>query len=179
MLNWLFLGKHRVLTRFDYPMPEKDTDIKKLKTKIKELEKKVEEYLNGWKRAKADYINKEREIEKEKSEWAQFANKDLISQLLPVLDSLNQSLDHIPKDVGESEWINGVAQIKIQFEKFLQSQVVGKIKTVGEIFNSEYHEVVGKEEGGGKDQKNVIVQEVQAGYIMHGKVIRVAKVIIK
>ncbi|MDA2922233.1 nucleotide exchange factor GrpE [Patescibacteria group bacterium AH-259-L07] len=156
-----------------------DKEIKKLQKKINQLEKQAEEYLNGWKRVKADYINREREIEKEKRDWVKFANKDLILQLLPVVDSLNQSLNHIPQDRGESEWVKGVAQIKIQFESFLQSQDVEKIKTVGEVFNPEYHEVVGKEEGEGKEQENVIVQDVQAGYTMHGNVIRVAKVIIK
>lgn len=160
-------------------MAEKDKEIKKLQKKIKHLEKKAEEYLSGWKRAKADYINQEREIEKEKSDWIQFANKDLILQLLPVLDSLNQSLDHIPKDIGESEWVNGVAQIKIQFEKFLQSQGVEKIKAVGNVFNPEYHEVIGKEENDKNGRENIIVQEVQAGYIMHEKAIRVSKVIVK
>lgn len=159
-------------------MAKKDTDIKKLQKKTNQFKKQAEEYLNGWKRAKADYINREREIEKEKSDWVKFANKDLILQLLPVLDSLDQSLDHIPHDRGESEWVKGVAQIKIQFEKFLQSQGVEKIKTVGEVFNPEYHEVVGKEEGEGEEQENVIVQVVQAGYSMQGKVLRPAKVII-
>ncbi|MDA2936040.1 nucleotide exchange factor GrpE [Patescibacteria group bacterium AH-259-L05] len=155
-----------------------DKEIKKLQKKINQLKKQAEEYLNGWKRAKADYINREREIEKEKAEWIKFANKDLVLQLLPVLDSLNQSLDHIPKDIGESEWVKGVAQIKIQFEKFLQGQGIEKIKTVGEIFNPEYHEVIGKGEAGEKSKENVIVQEVQTGYMMHNKVIRTAKVII-
>lgn len=155
-----------------------DKEIKKLKENLNQLKKQAEEYLNGWKRAKADYINKEREIEKEKSEWIKFANKDLVLQLLPVLDSLHQSLDHIPKDIGENEWVKGVAQIKIQFESFLQSQGVEKIKTVGEVFNPEHHEVIGKEESDGKDKENVIVQEVQTGYMMHDKVIRTAKVII-
>ena len=54
------------------------------KPNIKELEKKCEEYLHGWKRAMADYENFKKQSEKEKEEFAKFAGMNLIMSLIPV-----------------------------------------------------------------------------------------------
>lgn len=155
-------------------MADKEKEIKKLKQKLKQAEQQAQEYLNGWKRAKADYINKEREIEKDKLNWVKFANLELILKLLPVLDSFDQSLSQIPDNLKSDSWVKGVIQIKNQFDNLLKDQGIGKIKTIGEKFNPEFHEVVEK-----KGDNNEIIEEIQSGYIMHEKVIRPAKVIIK
>ncbi len=67
-----------------------------------EAKKKAEEYLNGWKRAKADYINQEKEIEKEKTEWVKFANITLVMQLLPILDNFKKAFAYLPKDLSQN-----------------------------------------------------------------------------
>jgi hypothetical protein len=56
--------------------------ITRLKTELEEAKKQAEEYLNGWKRVKADYINREKEIAKKREEWAKFANQSLILEIL-------------------------------------------------------------------------------------------------
>ena len=187
-------------------MPDKDKEIIRLKQKLEQVEKQAQEYLNGWKRAKADYLNKEREIEKQKTEWIKFANTELIMYLLPILDSFDHSTESLPKNLKNNEWVKGVLKIKNQLESFLKSHGVKKINTIGEKFNPEFHEAVEKSPsakparpaggparpaggparpaGGAvedkkEDQENIIVKEVQAGYTMHGKVIRPARVIIK
>ena len=149
-------------------------EIKKLQTELESAKKQAEEYLNGWKRAKADYLNREREIEKEKVQWIKFANLELILNLLPILDSFEQSIKNLPVDLKDNEWTKGVLKIKEQFESFLKNQGVEKIKTIGEKFNPEFHEAAEK-----RGEINEIIEEVQTGYTMHGQVIRPAKVVIK
>jgi len=151
-----------------------DEEMAKLKQELEEAKKKAEEYLNGWKRAKADYLNREREIEKERISWIKFANLELILNLLPILDSFEQSIKNLSEDLKESDWVKGILKIKEQLDSFLKAQGVEKIKTIGEKFNPELHEVVEK-----RGDKNEIIEEVQSGYIMHGQVIRAAKVVIK
>ena len=68
--------------------------IKKLKEKLKEAEAKAKEYLDGWQRAQADFVNIRKRDDEAKVEFLKFANSDLIFQLLPVLDSLELSLPH-------------------------------------------------------------------------------------
>ena len=190
------------------------SDLQRLQEKVEELESKAQEYLNGWKRAKADYLNREREIEREKIDWVKFANLELILNLLPILDSFEASIkqpatteaqniataesqknsesqrlqatsesQNRPSASQRSQgseiqrlqgWVKGILKVKEQLEDFLKSQGVEKIKTIGEKFNPELHEAVGKRGEGGE-----IIEEVQAGYLMHGQTIRPAKVIIK
>ncbi len=156
---------------------KKEKDIKALKNKIEELEELTQKYLNGWKRARADYQNREKEIQKEKEKWMKFSNLKLIKELLYILDSLNHSVDQVPDDLADNSWVKGIIQISNQFEQFLKGQGVERIKTVGKEFDTTYHEAVDKSDK--ENQGNKIKKEVQAGYIMHGKVIRPAKVVLE
>lgn len=146
-------------------------DIEKLKIQIKEFEQKVEQYLNGWKRAKADFINYKKEQEQIFEEFIKFSNQNLILQILPVLDNFNLALKHLPKEFENNEWAKGILYIKTQLEDILKNQGVEEIKTIGEKFNPEFHEVVS-----GDEQGDVIVEEIQKGYMLHGKLVRAAKV---
>ncbi len=156
----------------------KNEEVEKIKKEIEGLRKELQEekekakkYLKGWQRAKADYINREREIERQRREWVEFSNLSLVLEILFIYENLNKSLEH--KNSNE-EFIKGIEQIKKQFDDFLKNLGVEKIKTVGEKFNPEFHEVIEKRGEGGE-----IVEEIQAGYLMHGRVIKPAKVIIK
>ncbi|MFA5050630.1 MAG: nucleotide exchange factor GrpE [Patescibacteria group bacterium] len=158
-----------------------DEEIKKLQDELELAKQQAEEYLNGWKRTKADYLNREREIDKEKIEWIKFANLELILNFLPIMDSFDHSVKNLPEieDNGStssprSEWTNGILKIKDQFESFLKAQGIEKIKTLGEKFDPMFHEAIDKQ-----GEENEIVEEIQSGYTMHDRVIRPAKVIIK
>ncbi len=157
-------------------------DIKKrddeLKNKIDELEELTEKYLNGWKRARADYQNREKEIRKEKEKWMKFSNLQLIKELLYILDSFNHSLKQIPDDIKDNDWVKGMIQIHNQLVQFLKGQGVERIKTVGKNFDPNFHEAIEGDKNS-QAQGSKIKKEVQAGYVMHGKVIRPAKVILE
>ncbi|MGC9048917.1 MAG: nucleotide exchange factor GrpE [Patescibacteria group bacterium] len=151
-----------------------DDKIKKLEEELAAIKAQAKEYLDGWKRARADYLNREKEIEKEKIAWIKFANLELILNLLLILDSFEQSVKQISEELKDNEWVKGILKIKEQFENFLKLQGVERIKTIGEKFNPDFHEVIEKRGGEG-----IIVEEIQAGYTMHGQVIRTAKVVIE
>lgn len=149
-------------------------EIEKFKKQLKEQEEQAQEYLAGWQRAKADYLNREKEIEREKIDWVKFTNLDLILKLLPTLDAFDYSLKHVPKELKNNQWVKGTEQIKKQLDNFLKIQNIEKTKTIGQKFNPDLHEVVEKQ-----GEKNQIIKEIQAGYLLNDKVIRTAKVIIK
>jgi len=154
-------------------------EIEQLKKELEETRTRAEEYLNGWKRAKADYLNREKEIKKEKIEWIKFANLELIFQLLTILDSFNEATKQTPEDLKGNEWLKGILRIKQQFENFLTAQGIEKVKTIDEKFNPEFHEVVGKKVEDKKESENIIIEEIQPGYKLHSQIIRPAKVVIK
>lgn len=138
---------------------------------IEKLEKKVQENLDGWKRERADFINYKKGQEQVMGEFVKFANESLILQILPILDNFNLALKHLPEDLKENEWVKGVLHIKTQMEDILKNQGLEEIKAVGEKIDLEVHEVVG-----GDNDGEIIAEEAQKGYRLHGKVVRAAKV---
>ena len=137
----------------------------------------AQEYLDGWKRATADYQNLQKETAKEKQEIVQYANANLLLSLLPVVDHFSMALEHIPDDQQQTSWMTGMQHIYRQLLEVLKSEGVEKIETVGQSFHPDQHEAVGKrkEKGVPADQ---ILEEARAGYLYHGRIIQPARVII-
>jgi len=152
--------------------------IKELRKRLEEVEKKAQENLDGWKRARADLINFEKRVGERNQEIIKFASEGLILKILPVLDNLERAHKHIPKEIEKSGWIKGFVQIKNQLENILKDFGVEKIKAQGERFNSEEHEAIAKiKSAKGQDTERVF-RVVQDGYKLNGKVIRPAKVVV-
>lgn len=153
----------------------KDKKIKKKKTELDELKIKCEEYLSGWQRAKADYENFKKETDKRMGDLTSFAKAGILSDLIPILDNFTKATSHVPEDQKNADWVVGVFHIQKQLEDFLANNGLEKIKTVGEKFDHNLHEAVGKKTS---EQKDIIIKEVSSGYILNDKVIIPAKVIV-
>lgn len=143
-----------------------------------------DEYKQGWQRALADYTNLQKETKARMSEWIHMSEQQILEEFIPVYDNFKKAFTHHPElDVSSEEgkrvqnWIDGIGYIMKQFGEVLKSHKVEEIKTVGEKFNPKFHETVGEEEVEGKEQGE-IVKEMDGGYMMGERVIKVAKVII-
>ncbi len=132
-------------------------------TKV-QLEEKLVDLENKWKRAAADYRNLERRIEKGKADLVKFANASLIDKLLSVLDDLQRAEKHL-KDKGLTMAVN-------QFRQVLKTEEVEEIKALNEQFDPELMDCVEITRG----PENVVIEVCQKGYQLAGKVIRPAKV---
>lgn len=143
-------------------------------TELEQARQKAEEYLNGWKRAQADYQNLKRDMEKEKIELAKFANLSLLLELLPVLDNFSRASQHLPEEKKNDEWVKGILAIHQQFQSLIASMGVAEVPAEG-MFNPELHEAVGNGEGENVES-GTILEVVQPGYTLYGKLIRPAKV---
>jgi len=155
----------------------------KVNKKLSTLEQEMLEYKAGWQRAQADYKNLQAEIDKKKSEWVKMSELQVLSDFMPVYDNFKKAFAHHPeldveneKDKKVKNWIDGVGYIMKQFGDVLKNFDIEEIKTVGEMFNPEMHEALGEEES--EEEEGTILKEVDVGYMMKGKVIKVAKVII-
>lgn len=132
-----------------------------INNETEELKQKAEEYLNGWKRERADFLNYKKDEMERIGQLVKYANEEIILKLLPVLDNIRLAANHIKDE--------GLSQIKKQLSDFLQKEGIEEIKTTGEKFNPNTMEAV---EGEG----DTVSEELQRGYTMYGKIIRVAKV---
>lgn len=149
--------------------------LKEAKKKLEECQKLKEEYLKGWQRARADFLNyKKQEMERLK-EIMEYGSQDLILKILPILDNLEKAENHVPLDFKNNEWMKGILQIKNQIQDFLREQGVEEIKTIGKKFDPNFHEALEKIEKENKEPGEII-EEIQKGYTLNNKVIRPAKV---
>ncbi len=165
---------------------QRNETIEKLKQELEACKKQAEEYLNGWKRAKADYINFRNEVEKEKMGLVAFANAELLLKILPIYDDLKRACTYVhfdsPKNQSEiaavnDKWVEGILNIKKQFEDVFKNLKIEEIKTVGEKFNPEFHEAVSREKQDGVEA-DIVIKEVSGGYMMNGRTIIPAKVVV-
>ena len=152
-----------------------ETKLEELKKKLEELEKQKEEYLNGWKRERADFLNYKKEEMERIGALIKYANEELIFKIFPILDNIYLAEKQIPVDLKNHKWAEGVLQIKNQISEFLKQEGVEEIKAVGEKFDPNFHEVV-EEVTVENKESGIIVEEIQKGYKLHGKVIRPARV---
>ncbi|MBU1119456.1 nucleotide exchange factor GrpE [Patescibacteria group bacterium] len=150
------------------------TPVSKKRVTKKQLEKDLAESLEGWRRARADYENLNKRVELDAKEAQTMANKELILNLLPVLDNFESAFTTLPEG-EDNNWIKGFEYIKKQLETLLDQYGVVAIQVVGNHFDPEFHESI--EEVEDKEaQKGTIVEEKRKGYTLNGFVIRPARV---
>ncbi|OGJ51860.1 nucleotide exchange factor GrpE [Candidatus Peregrinibacteria bacterium RIFOXYB2_FULL_32_7] len=141
---------------------------------IENLKKELEEMKVIAQRAVADYQNLRRRSEEEKTEFAKYANSQLILELLPFLDNFKLAIFHLPEDLKNNEWVCGILHIEKQFLSALEKIGIKKIETLNRKFDTNFHSALMQIPG----EKDVIMEEAEAGYMLNNKVIRYAKVIV-
>jgi len=142
---------------------------------LEECEKQKNEYLAGWQRSRADLLNYKKEEMERIGELVGYAVEELILKMLPILDNFGIAEQKLSEELKNDNNVKGVLQIKNQILDFLKSQGVEEIKSVGEKFDPNLHEVV--EEIEEKDNESgIIIEEIQKGYKINGRLLRPTKV---
>ena len=122
------------------------------------------------KRTMADLHNLKRRQEDERRLIITMANVDLIRSLLPIIDNLDRAKKHVPQ--GAETWFQGIEMCINQLHKVLEDAGVKPIEAVGKTFDPDFHEAIMQ----GPGQKDIIIEELEKGYIMGDRVDRHAKV---
>jgi molecular chaperone GrpE len=152
-----------------------DQEQGKKLTELEECQQKCEEYLNGWKRAKADLINYKKEESEHLADIARYTRQNYAYSLLPLVDNLNLTAGQMPPELLEDSHVKGLLMVKLQLEDFLKANGVEAIKAVGEKFDPNFHEVIQAVDAEGREQ-GTVVEEIRAGYMIDGNLLRPAKV---
>ena len=139
----------------------------------------AQEYLDGWKRAKADYANLQREADRARGELARFVAAGLVTELLPILDNFRKASGQKPAfDAKQVEqWVNGIELIHTRFETVLKNAGVSAIDMEGVPFDPSSHEAMMSEKREGASPGSVL-KVLEPGYRLHDRVLRPAKVIV-
>lgn len=151
---------------------KKEEPKKEIKlTKEKELQKKIDDLTDTAKRVQAEFENYKKRMERDKAEFCRFAEKNLVVKILPMLDSFELALKN--KDKKE-DFIKGVELIYSQMFSLLEKEGLKKIEAEGKRFDPYFHEALLSEKTG--KEENIVIEELQKGYLFRDNVIRTAKV---
>lgn len=143
-------------------------------TELTRCKKERDEYLDGWKRAKADFINYKKEEQERFDKTARVQKEKLIQELVTVLDSFTLGIMASKDDVMEKR---GVELIYNQFVDILKRYGLKKIPIkAGDMFDPTKHEAVTEVES--NKPEGTIVEEIESGYILHDKVLRPVRVVL-
>lgn len=146
------------------------------KTELEALTKEKDEYLDGWKRAKAEFINYKNEESNRLKEFSRMNSYDFIGGLIPVLDSFDLSLASLSK-TADPELLKGVQMIKAQLENVLKKRGLEKIDSVkGDEVDPTLHEAIASVPS--DLPENTVIDEIERGYMLDGKLIRPARVVV-
>lgn len=153
---------------------------KKMKGKAKEheLKQKYDELNDKYLRLYSDFDNYRKRTIKEKVELQKNATEDLVVDLLNVVDDFERAITAFGKHQVDEETVKGVELIYNKLIKILDQKGLSTMKIMGEDFNTDFHEAITNIPAPSAELKGKVLDVVQKGYILNGKIIRFAKVVV-
>lgn len=152
--------------------------LKKLRTELREAKAEAAEYLAGWQRSKADYINLSRRVREEAERGTKNGAARMAEGLIAVFDSLEAAEKSAAG--AEAAVASGIAQVISQLEAALREHDVARFTpTAGDLFDPERHEVVHTVATDSEKEDNTVSETLQSGYEIGGMLIRPARVAVK
>jgi molecular chaperone GrpE len=154
---------------------EEVDEVQKLQDELTEARAEADEYLDGWRRAQAEFSNYKKRQRAEQAKIRELANANLLRKLLPVLDDFERAMVTMPEGIMHLSWSQGLLMVERKLEAVLETEGVEPIETEGQTFDPNYHEAVTHEEMPGYEEGQII-GEVQKGYTLGDRVLRPALV---
>ena len=150
--------------------------VERLKQEAEEKDKKLKDYIAAYKEKTAEDDGFRKRLEKDNDVRLDQFKANLFSRLVPILDNLNRALQ-AAKDNPDFDGLNqGVEMVSKQFSRELKNNDVEIINTQNRKFNPKTDEIFLTEETDDPEMDNMIVQELEPGYIFKDKLIKAAKV---
>lgn len=149
----------------------RDHKDKKGKKKKCEHDEKIKSLINDLQRLQAEFENYKKRVEKEKTEFSEYAAAETIKALLPVTDNFELALKNTEK---HDEFVKGVELVYSQLREVLSENGLTQIEAKGKLFDPHIHEALLSEES--KEEAGTILEELQKGFKIKERVLRHAKV---
>ncbi|MDP9727369.1 nucleotide exchange factor GrpE [Alicyclobacillus tolerans] len=155
---------------------EEDLRIAEEPDMLGKLQSELEETRQQLLRTMADFDNFRRRVRQEREELVKSAARTLLAELLPVLDNFDRALPALEQE-GVSEQVStGIGMVHRQLQTLLQKQGVERMEPLHQPFNPEFHDAVLQEAASEEYPSGTVVEVLQAGYLLNGKVLRPAMV---
>ncbi len=147
-------------------------------SKLEKLKAEVEDQKDKFVRKVAEFENFKRRSAKERVELIQTAGKEVITDLLDVLDDCDRAQKQIEKSEDTKEIKDGVLLVFNKLRNILSAKGVKPMQTLHEEFNPDLHEAITEIPAPNDELKGKILDEIVKGYYLNDKIIRHAKVVI-
>lgn len=126
----------------------------------------------------AEFENSRKRWCREKDEFMKFANFSLLAELLVILDETEQALKIAREHRNIEEIIKGIELTAVNFNNIFKRRGLEKIEAEGKKFDPHFHEIVASRESDDEEDEHKVLEEIQKGYLLAGKVLRTSKVIV-
>jgi molecular chaperone GrpE len=135
----------------------------------------AQEYLEGWQRARAEFANYKKRVEREMKDSYGSAAGAVLKDILPALDDFERAMSNVPEHLQGDPWVGGVGMILRKLNKVLDDYNVTVIDPTGEPFDPNRHEAIGTEDSSEVPTGHVTAT-MQKGYVLGDRVLRPALV---
>ncbi|MDB5167769.1 MAG: grpE [Candidatus Saccharibacteria bacterium] len=144
--------------------------------KVEDLEEQIVELTGDLQRTRADFENYRKRSEADKAATYTHGQSAAILKLLPVIDNIERAIAYTPEELKDNKWVQGIANLVKNLEKSLEGLNLKRIDAANGVeFNPDFHEAIQFDEEA-EGEKEVIAEELQAGYTLNGQPIRHAMV---
>lgn len=172
--------RHR--TRAEERIAELNTSPAKLASEADELRRELEQVRQeaadnraGWQRTAADFANFRRRTEQDREQMLGLANEALLSKLLGIADDFDRAIEHMPPELRDVGWVEGIAAIDRKLRLLLDSEGLTPITAIGQPFDPREHEAVTQNVTADVPE-GTVTAELQRGYRIRDRVLRPAMV---
>jgi len=162
------------------PSAKKSSKHKKDKAEkeIEALEEKNQELNDKYLRLYSEFDNYRKRTQKERLELLKNASQDIITELLPVLDDFDRAMKSFSVGQNNEESLKGIELIYNKLLNLLTQKGLEPMNAMGKDFDTDFHEAITNIPAADESQKGKVVDVIQKGYLLNGKIIRFAKVVV-
>ena len=157
---------------------ESESQEQSCEEKLEEALLQIDKLNDQILRLRAEFDNYRKRTLKEKTELILNGGEKVITSILPVLDDWERALDSVEQSSDFETLKEGMVLIKTKLDKALAAQGLKKMNPQGEAFDTDFHEAIALVPVSDEEQKNKVIDCVQAGYLLNEKVVRHAKVVV-
>jgi molecular chaperone GrpE len=164
----------------DHARKDKKHQGESFEEKEKQWQSKYDELNDKYLRLYSDFDNYRKRTQKERIELSKTASEEIILNLLPVIDDLERALSLAVKNSNDIDMIpkEGIELIYQKFKNILVQKGLEPIQAIGGTFDVDYHDAITNIPAPAENMKGKVVDEVEKGYMLNGKVIRYSKVVV-
>ena len=154
----------------------KPTYVEELEQQIVEKDKQIQEYLSKYRQAAGEFEEARLRLRREISKDVERSRRDVLSELLEVLDNLDRAVDSAQAGASHEALMQGIEMVRRQFHAKLESLGVRKIEVEGQRFDPALHEAISSVPAASPEQDGLVVGTVRSGYLIGDEVLRPAAV---